>query len=238
MRPVVAESQHMRVADIKVQLEAGKAGRDMHQLIAELYPICRSITGDGLRETLRRIGEYIPLNVQEVASGTPVFDWTVPKEWNIRDAYIKDSRGKRVVDFKRSNLHVVNYSVPVHKTMSLEELKPYLHTLPEHPDWIPYRSSYYKETWGFCLSHRQFMALADEHYEVCIDSSLEDGHLTYGESYLPGESRDEVLISSHVCHPSLCNDNLSGISLACSWRSICSRAHIDIPTAFCLPRRR
>jgi aminopeptidase-like protein len=214
MRPVAAESQHMRVADIKVQLEAGKVGRDMHQFIAELYPICRSITGDGLRETLRRIGEHIPLNVQEVASGTQVFDWTVPKEWNIRDAYIKDSRGKRVVDFKRSNLHLVNYSVPVHKTMSLEELKPYLHTLPEHPDWIPYRSSYYKDTWGFCLSHRQFVALADENYEVCIDSSLEDGHLTYGDSYLPGESRDEVLISSHVCHPSLCNDNLSGISLA------------------------
>ncbi|HYM08463.1 MAG TPA: DUF2172 domain-containing protein, partial [Terriglobales bacterium] len=139
----------MRVADIKIELAAGEAGRDMHQLIAELYPICRSITGDGVRETLRFLGQLIPLKVHEVASGTLVFDWTVPQEWNIRDAYIKDSSGKRVVDFKRSNLHVVNYSVPVQRTMSLEELKPHLFTLPDHPDWIPYRTSYYKESWGF-----------------------------------------------------------------------------------------
>jgi aminopeptidase-like protein len=214
MRPVATDSQDMRVADIRIQLEAGKVGRDMHQLVTQLYPICRSITGDGVRETLRQIGQQIPLSVHEVASGTPVFDWTVPKEWNIRDAYIKDSSGKRVVDFKRSNLHVVNYSVPVHRRMSLEELKPHLHSLPDRPDWIPYRASYYQETWGFCLSHRQFAELAAGEYEVCVDSSLEDGHLTYGECYLPGETSDEVLFSSHVCHPSLCNDNLSGIALA------------------------
>jgi aminopeptidase-like protein len=214
MRPISTDSADMKVGDIRIQPEAGKVGRDMHQLVRDLYPICRSITGDGLRETLRRIGEHIPLSLHEVASGTPVFDWTVPKEWNIRDAYVKDSSGKRVIDFKRSNLHVVNYSVPVKKTMSLEELKPHLHTLPGHPDWIPYRSSYYKETWGFCLSQSDFAKLAAGEYEVCINSSLEDGHLTYGECYLPGETSDEVLFSSHVCHPSLCNDNLSGISLA------------------------
>ena len=180
MRPVATDSQDMGVADIRIPVEAGKVGRDMYQLVTSLYPICRSITGDGVRETLRRIGQHIPLSMHEVASGTPVFDWTVPKEWNIRDAYIKDPSGKRVVDFKRSNLHVVNYSVPVHRTMPLEELKPHLHTLPEHPDWIPYRTSYYKETWGFCLSHRQCAELAAGEYEVCVDSSLEDGCLTYG----------------------------------------------------------
>jgi aminopeptidase-like protein len=186
---------------------------EMYRFVSRLYPICRSITGNGVRETLQIVQEHIPLTIQEVPSGTPVFDWTVPKEWNIRDAYIKNARGERVVDFQKSNLHVVSYSVPIRKKMSLEELKTHLFTLPEHPDWIPYRTSYYKESWGFCLSHKQFMELQDEEYEVCIDVSLEDGHLTYGESYLPGEISDEVLISCHVCHPSLCNDNLSGIAL-------------------------
>ena len=147
-------------------------------------------------------------------SGTPVFDWTVPKEWNIHDAYIKDSSGRRVVDFEKCNLHVLNYSVPVRTTMPLSELKPHLFTLPNHPDWIPYRTSYYKKDWGFCLTHNQMLALADGDYEVCIDSSLEDGHLTYGECFVPGESGEEVLISCHACHPSLANDNLSGITVA------------------------
>ncbi len=147
-------------------------------------------------------------------TGTAVFDWTVPKEWNIRDAYIKDSRGARVVDFQRHNLHVVNYSVPVSGTFRLTELRPHLHTIPEYPDWIPYRTSYYKETWGFCLSHTDMLALEDGEYEVCIDSSLEDGSLTYGECYLPGRSTEEVLISCHACHPSLANDNLSGLTVA------------------------
>lgn len=188
----------------------------MYRLISELYPICRSITGDGLRQTLGRLQEEIPLELREVPTGTQVFDWTVPKEWNIRDAYVKNARGERVVDFLKSNLHVVNYSMAVHRRMPFEELKEHLFTLPTHPDWIPYRTSYYKETWGFCISQRQLAALKDAEYEVCIESTLEDGHLTYGEYLLPGEIRDEVLISCHACHPSLCNDNLSGIALAVS----------------------
>ena len=188
----------------------------MIRLIAELYPICRSITGNGLRETLRLLQRQIPLEMREVPTGTQVFDWTVPKEWNIRDAYVKNARGERVVDFQKSNLHVVNYSVPVRRRMGLAELKEHLLTLPAHPDWVPYRTSYYKESWGFCLSEKQLAGLQDEEYEVCIDSTLEHGHLTYGEYFLQGETRDEVLISCHACHPSLCNDNLSGIALAVS----------------------
>jgi len=188
----------------------------MYRLIEELYPICRSITGDGLRATLRRIQQEIPIAIHEVPTGTPVFDWTVPREWNIRDAYVKNAAGKRVIDFRRSNLHVVNYSVPIRARMPLAELKEHLHALPDRPDWVPYRTSYYKETWGFCLSQRLFDALPDGEYEVLIDSSLEDGHLSYGEYSLPGESPDEILISCHSCHPSLCNDNLSGIAMAVS----------------------
>jgi aminopeptidase-like protein len=160
------------------------------------------------------LGRHIPLKIHEVPSGTRVFDWTVPKEWNIRDAYVKNSRGEKIIDFQKSNLHVLNYSIPVHKLVSLEELKEHLFTLPDHPDWVPYRTSYYKENWGFCLSHKQFLALEDGKYEVVIDSTLEDGFLTYGEVYLEGEQKEEILISAHACHPSLANDNLSGISLA------------------------
>ena len=189
-------------------------GLEMQRLIAELYPICRSITGNGFRETLRAVHRYIPLEVNEVPTGTPVFDWTVPKEWNIRDAYIKNSRGERVVDFQKSNLHVLNYSPPIKIKLSLAELKPHLFSLPEHPDWVPYRTSYYAERWGFCLSHNQLLALREDVYEVCIDSTLQDGQLTYGELLLRGKSSDEVLISCHACHPSLANDNLSGLALA------------------------
>jgi len=191
-------------------------GQAMMRLIAELYPICRSITGNGLRETLRLLQKQVPLELREVPTGTQVFDWTVPKEWNIREAYVKNANGERVIDFQKSNLHVVNYSVPVRQRMRLAELKEHFFTLPAHPDWIPYRTSYYKESWGFCLSEKQVAGMKDEEYEVCIDSTLEDGHLTYGEYFLPGETRDEVLISCHTCHPSLCNDNLSGIALAVS----------------------
>lgn len=198
------------------RLEADKEapGLGMHAFIADLYPICRSITGDGVRKTLRRIQAHIPLRIHEVPTGTRVLDWTVPKEWNIRDAYIKDERGERIVDFQESNLHVVNYSVPVEKTMTGEELKSHLHTLPDQPDRIPYRTSYYNRTWGFCLRHRSLEKLSPQKtYEVCIDSSLEEGALSYGECYLPGETDQEVLLSCHSCHPSLCNDNLSGIAL-------------------------
>lgn len=192
---------------------AGK-GLEMYRLVRELYPICRSITGEGVRQTLARIGQEIPLTVRQVPSGTRVFDWTVPREWNIRDAYIKNAAGDRVVDFRESNLHVVSYSVPVKTRMRLAELKPHLHSLPAHPDWIPYRTSYYSESWGFCVTQRQLDALTDEEYEVCIDSSHTDGQLTWGECFIQGQQTDEVLISCHVCHPSLCNDNLSGIVVA------------------------
>lgn len=192
---------------------APAAGERMYRLIEELYPICRSITGNGVRRTLDIIGRYVPLQRTEVPSGTRVFDWTVPKEWNIRDAYLRDPSGAKVVDFSRSNLHVVSYSQPVRARMSLAELRARLHTLPEHPEWIPYRTSYYNETWGFCLSERQRETLQDGEYEVVIDSTLADGHLSYGEYLLPGDTADEVLLSCHICHPSLCNDNLSGIAL-------------------------
>lgn len=186
----------------------------MYGLIKELYPICRSITGNGVRETLRILQRHIPLEIEEVPTGTQVFDWTVPKEWNIRDAYVKNSKGEKIIDFQKSNLHILNYSTPIHKVVSLTELKQHLFTLPDHPDWIPYKTSYYRENWGFCLSHNQFLKLDEGEYEVLIDSSLEDGFLTYGEFYLPGESEEEILISCHVCHPSLANDNLSGDTLS------------------------
>jgi len=204
----------MTIADLRATLDANSLGQQMYQLIAELYPICRSITGDGFRQSLGLIRQHIPLDIHEVPTGTQVYDWTVPKEWNIRDAYVKNAQGERVIDFRQSNLHVVNYSVPIRKTVTLAELKEHLHTLPDHPNWIPYRTSYYNERWGFCLAHAKLLELKDEVYEVCIDSILEPGHLTYGECYLKGELPDEVLISCHACHPSLCNDNLSGMALA------------------------
>jgi len=186
----------------------------MHALIADLFPICRSITGDGFRASLRRLSEVAPIVLNEVPTGTQVFDWTVPKEWNIRDAWIADASGRRWVDFHASNLHVVNYSIPVRTRMSLAHLKRRLHTLPERPDLIPYRTSYYAEDWGFCLSQRVLDQLPDGDYEVCIDSTLVPGHLTYGEILLPGSIADEILISVHSCHPSLANDNLSGMAVA------------------------
>jgi aminopeptidase-like protein len=197
------------------QKNRAEVGAGLHALAAEMYPICRSITGEGIRRTLKMIQDRIPLQISEVATGTPVFDWTVPKEWNIQDAYIKEKdSSRRVVDFKKCNLHVLNYSTPIHATMPLNKLEAHLFTLPDRPDWVPYRTSYYKEDWGFCLSHNQMLALKDGDYEVCIDSTLQDGHLTYGECYLPGSSTEEVLISCHACHPSLANDNLSGLTVA------------------------
>ncbi|MEW6188197.1 MAG: DUF4910 domain-containing protein [Thermodesulfobacteriota bacterium] len=194
-------------------MDSQEVGLEMYALAARLYPICRSITGNGVRETLKILKGFIPLEVHEVPTGTQVFDWTVPKEWNIKDAYIKNGKGKRIVDFQKHNLHVVSYSIPVHKKVTLKELKEHLFTLPNHPEWIPYRTSYYQEDWGFCLSHNQYMALREEEYEICIDSSLVDGQLTYGEYYIRGQTEEEILISCHICHPSLGNDNLSGIAL-------------------------
>jgi aminopeptidase-like protein len=189
-------------------------GDRMHELVARLYPLCRSITGDGVRATLDIIGERLPLTRHEVPTGTEVLDWTVPQEWNIRDAYIADATGRRVVDFREHALHVVGYSVPVHARMPLDELRPHLHTLPEQPDLIPYRTSYYAPTWGFCLRQSTVDEMAGGEYEVCIDSTLADGHLTYAEHVVPGQITDEVIISCHVCHPALANDNMAAVAVA------------------------
>jgi aminopeptidase-like protein len=188
---------------------------DMHALIARLFPICRSITGDGVRETLRILREQIPIETREVPTGTAVFDWTVPKEWNIRDAWIKNAKGQKLIDFRKLNLHVVNYSSPIHQRMRLGELRQHLFTVPGRPTMVPYRTTYYAESWGFCLSEEQLAQFDDaQEYEVLIDSSLEDGHLTYGEYFLSGQEENEVLVSCHICHPSLANDNLSGVAVA------------------------
>ncbi|GHD88971.1 peptidase M28 [Streptomyces naganishii JCM 4654] len=191
-----------------------ESGEEMYALVERLYPLCRSITGDGVRATLRIVDEYIPLHVHEVPTGTQVLDWTVPQEWNIRDAYIADGAGRRVVDFAASSLHVLGYSVPVSATMPLAELRPHLHTLPDHPSWVPYRTSYYQPEWGFCLAQETLDAMPDGEYEVRIDSTLADGHLTYAEHVVPGQVPDEVIVSCHTCHPSLANDNLAGIAVA------------------------
>jgi aminopeptidase-like protein len=187
-------------------------GAGMIELMRELYPIPRSLTGDGVRQTLARISQEVPLEITEVPTGTQVFDWTVPREWNVDEAWIADGDGHRVVDFAESSLHLLGYSVPVRDRLSLAELRERVFT-HENPDWIPYRTSYYTENWGFCLSQRQLDSLADGDYEVCIGTRLEDGHLTYGEALIPGETQDEFLLSTYVCHPALCNDNLSGVVL-------------------------
>jgi aminopeptidase-like protein len=189
-------------------------GKAMIALVQELFPICRSITGDGVRQTLAILQRQILLEVNEVPSGTPVLDWIVPPEWNIRGAYIARQDGSRIVDFAANNLHVVQYSPPIDALMPLSELRPHLHTLPDKPDWIPYRTSYYAENWGFCLAHRQMSSLVDGLYRVVIDSDLKPGHLSYGELLIPGDLDDTVLFSCHICHPSLANDNLSGIAVA------------------------
>jgi aminopeptidase-like protein len=189
------------------------SGQEMHTLMRELFPICRSITGNGVRTTMKILQRHIPLQIHEVPSGTQVFDWEVPQEWNITDAYIKDAEGRKVVDFQENNLHILNYSIQIHKTLSLAELRPHLHSLPEYPDWIPYLTTYYKRDWGFCLTHNQLENLKDGLYEVVIDSNLTVGSLTYGELFIEGKSSDEVLLTCYTCHPSMCNDNLSGVTL-------------------------
>ena len=191
------------------------AGEELYKLVAELYPICRSITGDGVRRTLEIVERELGgLAVSEVPTGTQVLDWTVPREWNVRDAWVADAAGRRVIDFQASNLHLVSYSVPVRATIGLAELREHLFTLPDQPDWVPYRTSYYAERWGFCASQRLVDSLPEGDYEVCVDTTLADGHLTYGEHLVEGQTQDEVLVSCHVCHPSLANDNRGGIAVA------------------------
>ena len=186
-------------------------GKRIHEFMTNLYPICRSITGNGVRDSLKQIKEYLPnLEIHEVPSGSEVFDWKIPNEWNIKDAFVKNSLGEKVIDFNNSNLHVLNYSTPIHTKLHLDELKKHLFSLEKYPDWIPYKTSYYDQNWGFCLSHNQLINLPEDEYEVSIDSSLESGSLTYGELLLKGETDDEVIFSTYVCHPSMCNDNLSG----------------------------
>lgn len=200
--------------DNELPLEAPTAGKSIMALIRDLYPLCRSITGPGLRETLQRLSKVVPLEITEVPTGEKVYDWVVPREWSISEAYIEDPHGKRVVDYHDSNLHVVSYSIPVDATMSLSELRPHLHSLPEHPDWIPFRSTYYKESWGFCLADRVLQALPAGQYRVVIRSKLYQGALSLGEYVHRGVTDEEILIFSHTCHPSLCNDNLSGVAVA------------------------
>jgi aminopeptidase-like protein len=189
-------------------------GLEAYALMHRLFPVCRSLTGAGVRATFDVLEEHISLRRTEIATGTRLFDWIVPDEWNLRDAYIASTNGTRVVDVRQSSLHVVGYSEPVRTTLSLEALLPHLHSLPDQPDLVPYRTSYYERSWGFCLSHRDLLALKPGEYEVVIDSTLEPGHLTYAELLLEGSGSDEVLVSTYVCHPALANDNLSGIAVS------------------------
>ncbi len=200
--------------DALVAFDPVRTGDEMHAWVSRLFPLCRSITGDGLRESLRQLGELAPVTLTEVPSGTNVFDWKVPLEWNVRKAFVADATGRRVIDLERSSLHVVGYSIPVRRRMTLEELRPHLHSIPSHPEWIPYRTSYYEESWGFCLSQSTLDAMTPGDYDVVIDSTLAPGSMTLGECVLPGETGDEVLVSAHSCHPSLANDNLSAMVVA------------------------
>ena len=207
-------------------------GEKLYQIIDRLYPICRSITGNGVRQTLDILKEYIPLEIHEVKSGTRVFDWNIPDEWNINDGFILNGKGEKIIDFKKLNLHVLNYSSPVDKSVNLQELKEHVFTLPEHPDWVPYRTSYHDKNWGFCMSQNQLADLSEDNYKVKIDSTLEPGSLTYGEYFIKGRTRDEILISCHICHPSLCNDNLSGISIATLLAKLLSNANLKYSYRF------
>ncbi|KKW09107.1 MAG: hypothetical protein UY44_C0005G0024 [Candidatus Kaiserbacteria bacterium GW2011_GWA2_49_19] len=207
-------------------------GEKMHHFMSRLYPICRSITGEGTRKTLALLAQRMPITLHEMKSGTQVFDWTVPNEWNLTDAYIKDPKGRKILDFQKSNLHVMGYSVPVHKKIPLAQLKKHVHTLPDRPGWIPYVTSYYQQDWGFCMPYKNFKQLRAGTYEVNIESSLAPGSLTYGECYLPGKTKEEVLLSTYLCHPSLGNDNLSGVVLLTFLASILKKRKLKYSYRF------
>ena len=200
--------------DVQLAHDAEAIGREAHSLMGRLYPHCRSLTGDGVRQTLAALQEFIPLELREVPSGSRAYDWVVPDEWNVRDAYVLDSRGNRVIDFRAHTLHLAGYSAPIDQRVSLRELLSHVSTDPAHPDWIPYRHLYYRDGWGFCMRHRDLGLLTEPEYRVVIDSTLRPGSLTYGELLLPGREEATVLVSTHTCHPSMCNDNLSGIVIA------------------------
>ena len=198
-----------------------QSGDSMMELIERLFPICRSITGAGVRDTLDVLGEVLSLQRYRLPTGQAVLDWRVPKEWTVEAATLKDPEGHSVVDFKDHNLHLLNYSAPFEGSVALEELEEHLYSLPEHPEWVPYRTSYYQERWGFCLSHHDRQQLVPGQYEVAIDTALGNGHLDWGELYLPptvdaSQASQDVLLSAHICHPSLANDNLSAIAVL--WR--------------------
>lgn len=193
---------------------AAAEGRRMLGLVQELYPLCRSLTGPGLRATLNRLAEEAPLQITEIASGTAVFDWTVPDEWSIDEAYLEDETGRRIVDFRAHNLHVVGYSRPIDRWLTLDELRPHLHSMPDRPEWIPYRTTYYSDDWGFCLPHRLYESLRPGRYHAVIRSKLAPGAMPIAECVLRGASSDVVLLFAHTCHPSLANDNLSGLVVA------------------------
>jgi aminopeptidase-like protein len=187
------------------------AGVGMHALMAELFPICRSLTGPGLRQTLARLAEIVPYTLNEISSGTQCFDWTVPPEWSIRDAWVENSAGERVIDFRVNNLHVVGYSEPVDQILPLSELRKHLHTLPELPNAIPYVTSYYSRYWGFCLSQENLDRLVDGEYRAVVDATLDgNGSMTYADLLIPGSSSEEILLSTYACHPSMANNELSG----------------------------
>lgn len=191
-------------------MQNNEIGQAMYDLLRELFPICRSLTGAGVRETLQRLQKHIPLTINEVPSGTPVYDWQIPPEWVIRQAYIRNSAGKKIVDMAVNNLHVVGYSAPIRKMVGLQELQQYLYSLPEKPHAIPYVTSYYERRSGFCLTHSQRQALPEDQYEIFIDSDFVDGSLTYGELIIPGATSKEIFLSTNICHPSMANNELSG----------------------------
>jgi aminopeptidase-like protein len=205
-----------RFSSLIDELAGEEHRRSMSLLMQQLFPLCRSLTGDGVRQTLQAVAERLPaLAVHEVPSGTAILDWTVPQEWRFNDAYVVGPDGTKVIDASTSNLHLVGYSTPIRATMPLNELRPHLHTLPDRPGLVPYRTSYWNPSWGFCLSQETLDSLPDGNYEVVVDTELFDGHLSYGELVIAGATDEEVLLTTHVCHPSLANDNLSGIALLC-----------------------